>query len=245
MLFKEKKPTSQGSIIAIIFSETMKPKDLKSLFTFEHRRPALSDHIFYVPIHYHDYECFKLPCLHLYFNNTHPVSVEYCSGNGDWIIEKAKNNPQHNWIAVEKRFDRVKKIWAKLKNQGIDNVLIVSGEALTFTKHYLQGSSIDDVYINFPDPWPKNKHAKHRLLQPIFLDELSRILKSGKKMTLVTDDTGYVSQTTALFCKHTAFEPAYDAPYFRVDVADYGGSWFETLWREKGKQIHYMEFIKK
>jgi tRNA (guanine-N7-)-methyltransferase len=82
-------------------------------------------------------------------------------------------------------------------------------------------------------------------LQPIFLDELSRILKSGKKMTLVTDDTGYVAQTSGLFYKHTAFEPAFAPPYYRLDIADYGGSWFDTLWREKGKQIHYMEFIRK
>ncbi|HEY4831009.1 MAG TPA: tRNA (guanine(46)-N(7))-methyltransferase TrmB, partial [Waddliaceae bacterium] len=176
--------------IAILF-HSMKPKALQAV-PFKERRPLLEDQVFFVPIHYTGYEHFTLPDLSIYFGNDHPVSVEFCSGNGDWIIEKAKLDPSKNWIAVEKRFDRVKKIWSKLKNHHLSNLLIVCGEACTFAHYYLLSDKIEEVYINFPDPWPKMKHAKHRLMQSIFLDELSRILMPGKKVTVVTDDFSYL-----------------------------------------------------
>src|ERR1700731_3962169 len=138
----------------------MKPKDLKRLFTFEERRPLLADQVFYVPYYYEAYENYALPPLCNLFGNEYPICVEYCSGNGDWILERAKLNPEKNWIAVEKRFDRVQKIWSKLKNRGISNLFVVCGEAFTFTRFYLLNGAIEEVYINFPDPWPKHCHTK-------------------------------------------------------------------------------------
>ena len=138
----------------------MKPKDLKPVFSFETRRPLLIDRIFYVPIYYENHRGFTLPDLRDFFGNENPHCIEYCSGNGDWILEKALQEPEKNWIAVEKRFDRIRKIWAKMKNKSIFNLLIVCGEAFTFTKNYLQANVIEHVYINFPDPWPKIETCK-------------------------------------------------------------------------------------
>jgi len=223
----------------------MKPKDLRRIFTFAERRPILEDHIFYVPFYYSDYNQFVFPHFSNHFGNTNPVCIEYCSGNGDWIIEKAKLYPNKNWIAVEKRFDRVQKIWSKLKNGQIPNLLIISGEAYTFTHFYLPDCSIEEVYINFPDPWPKTKHVKHRLIQSHFLDEISRVLKKEKILTIVTDDGAYLMQTLALLRSHAHFFPFFAEPYYKFDVSDYGSSWFENLWRKQGRQIHYTQFIKK
>lgn len=223
----------------------MKPKDLKRFFTFEERRPFLEDHIFYVPVYYTEHEKFALPHFHQYFGNPSLVSVEYCSGNGDWILEKAAMHPERNWVAVEKRFDRVRKIWSKLKNQGIKNLLIVHAEALTFTRHYLPSESVDEVYINFPDPWPKFKHAKNRLLQHPFLNELSRVLPTGKKVVFVTDALPYLEETIKYFQAHPHFTPFFPDPFYQVDLPYYGSSWFENLWKEKGKPILFTQFIKR
>ena len=222
----------------------MKPKDLKRLFTFEERRPLLADGVFYVPFYYTGYENYAFPPLFELFGNDHPTCIEYCSGNGDWILEKAKQNREKNWIAVEKRFDRVRKIWSKTKNDYISNLFIVCGEAFTFTRFYLLNDTIEEAYINFPDPWPKPKHAKNRLIQPLFLDELSRILRQDKKITFVTDDSIYLEEAIQHFRRHAHFSPFFPAPYYKLDVSSYGTSWFENLWREKGKQIHYTQFYK-
>jgi tRNA (guanine-N7-)-methyltransferase len=221
----------------------MKPRDLKRALTFEERRPLLHDHIFYVPVYYSNYSCFALD-FSSYFGNDNPLCIEYCSGNGDWVVQRAQLETSMNWIAVERRFERVKKIWSKLKNHALTNLLIVFGEALIFTQHYVKSESIDEAYINFPDPWPKAKHAKNRLIQLGFINELARILHGGKKMTIVTDDLPYVKQTVNLFCNHLHFSPNFCAPYYMLDLPGYGNSWFENLWKEQGKQIHYTQFIK-
>jgi tRNA (guanine-N7-)-methyltransferase len=231
-------------IIAIIFSLPMKPKDLQRERTFDTEGPYLKDHVFYVPFCCDDYSRDALPPFREYFGNENPVYVEYCSGNGEWIVEKAVLFPDKNWIAVEKRFDRIRKIWSKLKNRQLANLLIVSGEAFIFTHHYLPDNSVEEVYINFPDPWPKSRHAKHRLIQPRFLDELARVLQTEKRMHVVTDDLPYLNQTLTLFGSHPCFSPSLPPPYYRLEFPGYGHSWFENLWKERGKQIHYTQFNK-
>jgi tRNA (guanine-N7-)-methyltransferase len=223
----------------------MKPKQLKCPFHWESRKPHLEDRVLYVPRHYFDHEQFQLPQFtdpHL-FGRSAPLYVEYCSGNGDWIVQKALEFPDCDWIAVEKRFDRVQKIWSKLKNHRLSNLLVVCGEALPFTQHYLEGHCLEGCFINFPDPWPKGKHAKHRLFQPPFVQELGRVIHEEGKLTIATDDEQWVTQICETLLHKGKFRPSFPFPHFIIDWPDYGTSYFEQLWRQKGKTIHYMQFI--
>jgi len=170
------------------------------------------------------------------------MAIEYCSGNGDWVIGKALEDPSKPWIAVEKRFDRVRKIWSKMKNKGIDNLLIVCGEAMTFTRHYLLSGSIQEIYINFPDPWPKRGHAKHRLIQKGFVDEMARVACEGGSACLVTDDPDYSEQMIQEMMP--IWKPQVSEPYYTLDFPNYGGSFFDTLWRAKGCAIRYHLFTR-
>lgn len=224
----------------------MKPSDLKTGLTWEERRPYIEDRIFHVPPFYHQYETFTLPGWEdsLLFGNKNPVCIEYCAGNGDWVVDQAKRDPRLNWVAVEKQFDRVRKIWSKIKNNALSNLIIVCGEAMTFTRHYLPSSSLEGAFINFPDPWPKQRHYKHRLMSASFIQELHRVLQPTKRVTFVTDDSQYLDETIDLFVSHSPFKPIFALPYFTTDMPGYGTSWFETLWREKGRLIYYSQFDK-
>ncbi len=219
----------------------MKPKDLKAVYSWKERRPLIADRIFHVPNHYEHHDAFAFPGWDdaSLFGNSNPICVEYCAGNGAWILERAKSSPHLNWVAVEMRYDRVRKIWSKIQNETIPNLIVVCGEAWNFTHHYLKEDSIEEAYINFPDPWPKEKHEKHRLMKPRFLDELARVLKEGKKVTFVSDDATYVEQTTQVFHSH----PHFHSYSLMKECPGYGTSWFEDLWREKGKKIHYLQFV--
>lgn len=224
----------------------MKPKDLKCPLKWDDRRPLLHEGVLFVPPYYdrHD-EWKKLPWDDTaLFGNTHPVSLEYCSGNGDWIIEKAKMDPTRNWIAVEKRFDRVRKIWSKRHNHGVTNLLIVCGEALTFTKHYVFSASIQEMFINFPDPWPKRGHAKHRLIQPTFVEEMARVAQKDGSVCLVTDDEEYSRQMIREMRNSPHWQSHFPDPYYSSEWPAYGASFFDTLWREKGCTIRYHLFTK-
>jgi len=224
----------------------MKPKDLKFPFSWEERQVLLADKVLYVPEYYDQYDQFKFPGWEdpSLFGNSQPVVVEYCSGNGTWIAEKAKENPDLNWVAVEKRFDRVRKIWSKIKNENLNNLVVFCGEGFRLTQEYLPKETVDQVYINFPDPWPKKRHAKHRIVQPLFIEQVYRILKPEGVITLVTDDTAYSEQMIEVLNGQEGMGSMYPEPYFVNELEGYGTSYFDTLWRNKGRKIHYHQFQK-
>ena len=93
----------------------MKPKDLKYPYKWENRLPVLKEGIFYVPKFYKHHSSDLFPNWEVVFENDWPVNIEYCSGNGEWIIHKAQEQPLENWVAVEHNFERVRKIFSKKK----------------------------------------------------------------------------------------------------------------------------------
>ena len=243
--FQHNKPVTIDQDFPLFYdSSPMKPKDLKSPYRWEERRPLLGDRVFFVPDFYGNHDKSAFPDWKTIFGNENPVIIEYCTGNGTWLAEKAKDQTK-NWIAVEWDFERVRKIWSKLKNFGLPNLFVISGEAKVFTKEYLPEASVDGIYINFPDPWPKAKHAKNRLFQPPFVAEIARIIKPGGKVTIVTDDLPYSEQICREMLAHPAFASDFPAPYYVTQWEGYGTSYFDTLWREKGKVIHYFQFRRK
>lgn len=225
---------------------SMRPKDLKSPFKWDDRHVLINDQIWYVPLRTNEPDNFIFPGWSHpdFFGNDHPVNVEYCSGNGAWIAAKAIAHPNMNWLAVERKFDRVSKVWAKVKNLNLKNLIVLCGEGHNATHHYFPDNSIENVFINFPDPWPKSRHAKHRIIQDEFAQELWRILKEGKALTFVTDDPPYSEWLIEVMHRHGGFKSEYSAPYFVTDQSEYGTSYFDTLWRSKGRTIHYHQFNK-
>ncbi|HSX04002.1 MAG TPA: tRNA (guanine(46)-N(7))-methyltransferase TrmB [Rhabdochlamydiaceae bacterium] len=224
----------------------MKPTDLKYPFKWEERRPALSQRVLFVPDFYENHVQWKFPGWEdpALFGKKGKVTAEYCSGNGSWIIQKALNAPDEHWIAIEKNFERVRKIWSKLQKLSLNNLLVICGEALTFTRFYLPENAVDEVYINFPDPWPKLKHAKHRLIQQPFVGELFRILKQEGKATFVTDHENYSTQMIHEMLGFKGWKSSFEDPFYKTSWENYGTSYFEHLWRTKGKTIRYHQFEK-
>lgn len=225
----------------------MKPNDLKPPFSKqEPRRVIIQDRIWYVPDRKNAEESFAFPGWDHpdLFGNSNPVCVEYCSGNGEWIAQKAKEHPAINWLAVEIRFSRTRQIWSKIKNRHLDNLIVLCGEGMYATANYFPAATVQHVYVNFPDPWPKRRHAKNRLIQTDFIKQINRILINDGKLTLVTDDADYSEQMIHVITENPHFRSLYPAPYYITDTQDYGVSWFEVLWREKGRVIRFHQFSK-
>lgn len=220
----------------------MKPQDLQSPFLWEERRPWLADNVLHIPKHYFLHEEFSMPSWEELFGNTNPVFCELCSGNGDWVVEQARSRPEVNWIAVEKRFDRVRKIWSKMHNFHVSNLRIVRGEAETFFRYYVQDQSLQKIVVNFPDPWPKMRHRKHRLFQEPFMKDVVRVLIPSGNLILVSDDLQYVENAINVMQEQLSAEIPF--PHYKRVEENYGSSWFENLWRSKGLEIFYTEFKK-
>jgi tRNA (guanine-N7-)-methyltransferase len=222
----------------------MRPNQLRASFAPKVSPTYIEDRIWHVAPPYRDEGNFHFPGWEApeLFGNMNPVHIEFCSGNGLWIAERAKLNPHVNWVAVEMKFARVRKIWSKIKNHQLANLIVVNGEALTVAKRYFPRATAQEIYINFPDPWPKKHHAKNRLIQTPFVEELARIVVPAGAIVFVTDDPGYSQWTLDAFGRSFDFENDYSFPYYRLEWPEYGLSTFEALWRQRGKSIRYHRF---
>lgn len=221
-----------------------KPSDLIIPFSFENRKPIIIDRLFFIPSYYADHDSWgKLDISSdLVFEKKLPVNIEYCSGNGQWILEKALLNPSINWIAVEYKFERARKIWVKMHNMRLKNLFIVFGEAYLFTSKYLYESCLKNIFINFPDPWPKKKQAKHRLVNIEFMKALSIVVEKGGIATIVTDDDMAKEWMLQAVILSEKWKPLFEYPYYINSLENYGDSYFKNLWLENGKEIKYLQF---
>ncbi len=171
-----------------------------------------------------------------FFANSHPICVEFCSGNGAWIEQKALHSPQCNWIAVERRLDRAQKIWHRKIRSELSNLAIACAEAALFCAMFLPTHGVQQCFVNFPDPWPKARHAKHRLLKPTFLSDLERALVAGGHLLVASDDAQLMEQLESDLRSGAHFH----LNRHLVHSGDwgYGTSFFAELWRSKGRKLH-------
>lgn len=211
-------------------------------YTFENRAPCIFDRVVFIPSFYFKHEEFNMPefSSEEVFGNSNPVHVEFCSGNGEWIVQKAIDHPEVNWIASEIKFYRVRKIWVKIKQLNLKNLIVAFGDANDFIRYYLKDHSIDAISINFPDPWPKEKHAKNRLIKAPFTAEMRRILKPSCQATVVTDHEGYSLQVIEEMLHE--FSSAFPEPFYINQNIEYGSSYFYRLFESRGKEIRKMQF---
>ena len=93
-------------------------------------------------------------------------------------------------------------------------------------------NGIETIYVNFPDPWPKDRHAKHRLIQAPFMETVFKAVKPGGTARLVSDAEAYVAQMKEEIGKVLGWKQ-----FELEDQHSYGTSYFERLWRSKGKNI--------
>lgn len=207
---------------------------------YEERKPLINQGVFYIPEYYpvkEQYQQFDFD-LGQYLNKGDLV-VEFCSGTGDWIVNLARQNRDRFFIAVERKFKRVCKIASKRDAHGLNNLLIVCGNAENFVKYFIKTACVSQVYVNFPDPWPKKKHAKHRLFSPDFVNDLEKTLLKDAHIMLVTDDYPFVCHAKESLKQsgHWSYKKLASADYL-----DYGDSFFKTLWLSKGREIHFSRF---
>ncbi|TCK62295.1 tRNA (guanosine(46)-N7)-methyltransferase TrmB [Seleniivibrio woodruffii] len=125
-----------------------------------------------------------------FFDTDRPFNVEIGIGNGEFLSEYAKANPDQNYLGFEvmKRiFNRAITKSRQIKN---NNIRLMHFDA-TFIVSILEDGCVDNFYVNFPDPWPKKKHLKRRLLKTEFIQLMARKLKPGGTLCMATDQIDY------------------------------------------------------
>src|SRR3954466_901869 len=125
------------------------------------------------------------------FGNEHPVELEIGMGKGTFLTEQAKARPEVNFFGIEwARF-----FWRyasdRLRRNNCLNARTIRAEASFFLTEFVEPASVSVLHIYFPDPWPKARHHKRRLVQSKFMPLVHRILQPGGRLQVVTDHQGY------------------------------------------------------
>ena len=126
-------------------------------------------------------------CSEELFGNSKPLRIEIGCGKGDFIVGTAQNEPDVNFLAVEKVGDVLVMAAEKVKNAELTNVRVCCIDATELSEIFPEGS-IDRIYLNFSDPWPKARHAKRRLTYKTFLEIYKKILKPDGAIFFKTDN---------------------------------------------------------
>ena len=120
------------------------------------------------------------------FGNNNPICIEIGMGKGDFIIGMAKTHPNINFIGIEMFSSVLARAVQKLEELKLNNLYLINVDASNIDKIF--DKEIDTIYLNFSDPWPKNRHAKRRLTSSLFLEKYDTIFKGEKKIFQKTDN---------------------------------------------------------
>ena len=140
------------------------------------------------------------------FPKPQPLEVELGCGDASFIVEFAHRNPERNFIGVERLLGRIQKLDRKGRRAGLTNLRGVRIESSYFLQYLLPPRSAAALHVYFPDPWPKKKHRRHRLINENFPALARTALASDGVVYLRTDDADYFQQMTEVFAASRDFQ---------------------------------------
>jgi tRNA (guanine-N7-)-methyltransferase len=171
------------------------------------------------------------------FGNANPVEMEIGMGKGTFLVEQAKARPEVNFFGVE---------WARwfwryasdrLRRNGCLNTRTVRAEARFFLTEFVPDASISVLHIYFPDPWPKKRHHKRRLINAEFMPLVMRILSPGGRLQVVTDYQEYFEQIEQLIRSSGLSVVDYNRPG-SAGEGEFVGTNFERKYRREARPFY-------
>ena len=188
-----------------------------------------------------------LPPLNLknIFGSDNETSLEIGFGEGDFLIELAKYNKDKNFLGLEVKKNRFKKAISHAYELGLQNIKFIHLDASINLLQVFQKNSFSNVYINFPDPWPKTRHQKHRILQTDLLEQLYQITNNKSYIEIASDHKEYID---------LIFNEIRDLNLYSLKSRlKYFGSYmkpnknitkFERQFINERREIYYLSYIK-
>ena len=172
------------------------------------------------------------------FGNNNDIEIEIGTGKGKFIISKAIDNPNTNYIGIEKYDSPLVSAVKKLENLEIKNLKLICYDALFIEE--LFDKEISKIYLNFSDPWPKKRHVKRRLSSTEFLKKYDNIFKSEKIIEMKTDNDDLYEYSIESFTNNGYEVIKTDTNYFDKYTTEY-----EDKFIGLGKNINHIYVVKK
>lgn len=132
------------------------------------------------------------------FGRIAPNVIEIGFGMGHSLLTMAMQHPEQNYLGIEVHRPGVGAILAGIEKAGITNIRVCCTDAVDLLEKQIAEQSVDTVQLFFPDPWPKKRHQKRRIVQPEFMTQVIRVLKPGGRFIMATDCENYAQQALSL-----------------------------------------------
>jgi tRNA (guanine-N7-)-methyltransferase len=162
-----------------------------------------------------------------------PLEVDLGCGDGSFLLEMAREFPERDFLGVERLLGRVKKVCKKLTRRHLENVQVLRLDSRYVVEWLLPRAAVTRLHLLCPDPWPKLRHHRRRLVQAEFLEAVLRVLEPGGEFLFMTDHEEYFQWATekvAAFGKFEVLEWTEDSFFYpKTD--------FQEQWENEGKSM--------
>jgi tRNA (guanine-N7-)-methyltransferase len=177
------------------------------------------------------------------FGRRAPLTVEIGSGNGHFLVARAEAEPGRDFVGTEILGGRARKFHAKIQKRGLPNIVVFKGDGRRFVWEYLYRDMVSEFVVMFPDPWPKKKHHKHRILKRSFLQMLHLRLEPEGTLCVVTDDQGYRDWILEEISGVEGLVPLFPEG-FTGYPEQLPPSLFELRFRDRGRRLYHARYRK-
>lgn len=174
-----------------------------------------------------------------------PLVVDIGFGRGEFLIDLATRRPETALLGVEYSFKRVLKMARRLSRMPIQNIRLIEARAEQVVGQLLEKETVDEFWINFPDPWPKARHARRRLVQPPFVRELATRLVGGGSLFVATDDVDYAEQIHESLSGESLLANLNAPRRWTREVSGRMQTGYEREWREERRLLHFFVYSRK
>jgi tRNA (guanine-N7-)-methyltransferase len=178
------------------------------------------------------------------FENNHPLKLEIGFGNGNFLIDMAIREPQSNFIGIDFYHKGIRKVVTRMDRLHIKNIRVAYGNASEKIPILFEEGELSEIFINFPDPWPKKRHHKRRLIKPQFVETLASKLAPQGKVRIATDFESYAQEILEVMQANTQFRNPHEDMGFLHERNDIPKTKYEKTFLDAGKKIYYFEFSK-
>jgi tRNA (guanine-N7-)-methyltransferase len=179
------------------------------------------------------------------FDQPAPLYLEIGFGNGESLLNMARQHPDRHYLGIEVHRPGVGHLLLELERAGLDNVRVLRHDAMEILEQALPDACLAGLYLFFPDPWPKKKHRKRRIVQEKFLQQAARVIRPGGFIHMATDWEHYAQQMQRLLEDSTAFENSVADGDFAPRAADRTLTRFEQRGRRLGHGVWDLLFLRR
>jgi tRNA (guanine-N7-)-methyltransferase len=167
------------------------------------------------------------------------LTVDLGFGRGELLLDLARAEPQAAFLGVEYSYKRVLKLARRLARTPLRNLRLVCATAEAIVEDRLPEGFVHAFWINFPDPWPKKRHHRRRLIQPGFVRQLARRLEPGGTLHVATDHAGYAEAIAEVLAAEPLLENLHAAAAWRVEPPARSATAYELEWQAQGRDCRY------